>query len=347
KSDEQIAAMVAEQQRKKRSTTITITYTPTNGGPEEVEVTKYQFIQRCIYPVISSKRRVDKIPYIYYIEFFEEYLHNFDSNDGFGLTDYEGMAWGLPNVQLSHSLEAYAITEGSVWEGALNTIMNWTGYDPKYDFYLSKDECAEKNNGVEGTHYFPYNGYTFTQNIINYLVGTENEIGVLPLNISPNSAIEYCYNKNKRNSDGTITTSSLNWYMPSIDELEDIISNAYLDFEVFQEKYYWSCQPAYEYLPLYYWRGSEGTANNTTGKGHLFRDDISNARATRMIYQGEGAVPEYLAAKSGVKEYDKILYISYVGFGRREHNVGTLILDDGNKARTDKCRVRAVYMPRN
>ena len=120
-----------------------------------------------------------------------------------------------------------------------------------------------------------------------------------------------------------------------------------LDFEVFQEKYYWSCQPAYEYLPLYYWRGSEGTANNTTGKGHLFRDDISNARATRMIYQGEGAVPEYLAAKSGVKEYDKILYISYVGFGRREHNVGTLILDDGNKARTDKCRVRAVYMPRN
>lgn len=343
KTDEQIADIVAEQQRKKRSTTITITYTPTNGGPKEV--TEYQFIQRCIYPVISSKRRVDNIPYIYYIEFFEEYLHNFDSNDGFGLTDYEGMAWGLPNVQLSHSLEAYAITEGSVWKDALNTIMDWTGYDPKYDFYLSKDECAEKNNGVEGTHYFPYNGYTFTQNIINYLVGTENEIGVLPLNISPNSAIEYCYNKNKRNSDGTITTSSLNWYMPSIDELEDIISNAYLDFEVFQEKYYWSCQPAYEYLPLYYWRGGEGTANNTTGKGHLFRDDISNARATRMIYQGEGAVPEYLAAKSGIKEYDKILYISYIGFGRREVTVRPLILDDGNKARTDECRVRAVYMP--
>ena len=348
KTDEQIAAMVAEQQRKKRSTTITITYRPANGGP--TEVTEYQFIQRCIYPVISSKRRNpedEDIPYIYYIEFFEEYLHNFDSNDGFGLTDYEGMDWGFANVQLFHSLPAYAITEGSVWEGALSSIMTWAGFDPKYDFYLSKDECAEKNNGVEGTHYFPYNGYTFTQNIINYLVGTENEIGVLPLNISPNSAIEYCYNKNKRNPDGTITTSSLNWYMPSIDELEDIISNAYLDFEVFQEKYYWSCQPAYEYLPMYYWRLGEGNANNTNGKGHLFKDNISNARATRMIYQGEGAVPEYLAAKSGVKEYDKILYISYVGFGRREHNVGTLILDDGNKARTEKCRVRAVYMPRN
>ena len=38
----------------------------------------------------------------------------------------------------------------------------------------------------------------------------------------PQSAVEYCGNKNKRNSDGTIDYDNMTWYLPAIDEIEDI-----------------------------------------------------------------------------------------------------------------------------
>ena len=143
--------------------------------------------------------------------------------------------------------------------------------------------------------------------------------------------------------------------MPSIDELEDIISSAYTEFEVFQEKYYWSCQPAYMYNSLYETNNFNGYLkklnNETAIDGHLYFDNINNARATRMIYQGEGVDPAYLSAKSGIKQHNKGCLTDgkaveiNVDIPDRYGNTIQLILDDGNKARTELCRVRAIYKP--
>ncbi|MBQ5700762.1 MAG: hypothetical protein IIV68_01425, partial [Alistipes sp.] len=59
----------------------------------------------------------------------------------------------------------------------------------------------------------------------------------------PKSAFAYCYNKNKRNADGTIDINNIKWFLPAIDEIEDIALGAYDEFDkVFQNEKYWSCQ---------------------------------------------------------------------------------------------------------
>ena len=80
----------------------------------------------------------------------------------------------------------------------------------------------------------------------------------------PLSAVEYCYNKNKRNakgevmfkeSDGTWNIDNFKWYLPAIDEIEDIVMSKYqgpdnqqhetfIRFLDFQNKYY------YQYMHL-------------------------------------------------------------------------------------------------
>lgn len=346
----QIIEAANAQKKERRSATIRITYTP-YGGTSEVK--DYIFTQQCIYPIVSKNRRVENDkPYIYYIEYQEEYLHNFDSYDNFGLTNYEGMEWGLDGVQLSHQYKSYYIGSGMQKHAIATATEELNKY--KYDFYISEKES------VEGVNYFPYNGWKFSKNIIDYLNNStrpgypNNKVDPLALDSKPKSAVEYCYNKNKRSNDGTITTdvNNMKWYMPSIDELEDIIKSAYTEFEVFQEKYYWSSQPSYEFMNLY----DIGNINNATSsylsnssQGEFYNDNIKRARATRAIYQGiVGGVPEYTPCASGVIQTNK-------GFFSEKGNNGAvgaiefsdieLILDDGNKARTELCRVRAIYNP--
>ena len=340
-NETQIIEAANAQKKKRRSATISITYAPKGGTPE---VKNYIFTQQCIYPIVSKNRVENGKPYIYYIEYQEEYLHNFDSYDNFGLTNYEGMEWGLDGVQLSHEYESYTITASlrnkasKAFKEYLSTI--------KYDYYIPGES-------VEGGTSFPFNGYSFTTRTVDFLKNKDNKIQTLPLDQKPNSAIEYCYNKNKAQDDKT--TLNINWYMPSIDELEDIISSAYTEFEVFQEKFYWSCQPAYIYNPLYEVNNFQGSFQkvslNTPKDGHLYYDNINNARATRMIYQGMGADPEYLPSASGVKQYNAGCFTDgkdvriNLGIPDENNNIIQLELDEGNKARTELCRVRAIYRP--
>ena len=349
KSAAEIIEAANAQKKDKRSATVQITYTPTGGEPE---VKKYIFTQQCIYPIVSKNRKENDKPYIYYIEYQEEYLHNFDSYDNFGLTNYEGMEWGLDGVQLSHQYKSYYISNDMQGHAIATATAELNKY--KYDFYISAKES------VEGVNYFPYNGWKFSKDIIDYLNNDtrpgypNNKVDPLALDSKPKSAVEYCYNKNKRSNDGTITTdvNNMKWYMPSIDELEDIIKSAYTEFEVFQEKYYWSSQPSYEFMNLY----DIGNINNATSsylsnssKGEFYNDNIKRTRATRAIYQGiVGGVPEYTPCASGVIQTNKGFF-SEKGNKKEavviEFSDIELILDDGNKARTDLCRVRAIYMP--
>lgn len=350
KTEAEIIEAANAQKKERRSATIRITYTP-NGGTSEVK--DYIFTQQCIYPIVSKNRVENGKPYIYYIEYQEEYLHNFDSYDNFGLTNYEGMEWGLDGVQLSHTHQGYdANAMSGTWKKVGEVLSKQSFY---YDFYIPGES-------VEGVTTFPFNGWEFSKNIIDYLNNStrpgypNDKIGPLSLDSKPQSAIEYCYNKNKRSNDGTITTDANNmkWYMPSIDELEDIISSAYTEFEVFQEKYYWSSQPAYEYRPLYNMPNSDGSYtsseinnnNKITKFGNLYRDNLNNARSTRMIYKGViNGIESYESAKSGVVNIAKILYIENGGKEPEEGIITDITeeLEIGNKPRTTECRVRAIY----
>lgn len=335
---------IAERKKSVRTAEITVTFTP-KDSQKETTVTTYLFNQRYLYPVKSDTRKTATgNPYIYYIEFFEEYLHNFDSDDNHGQTNYEGMQWGLDGLPISNRFQAAYVNDEN--NSLLLRILDRLGIDitgminstigkesPRYDFYLTRDQ-EEKN--LKNIQIRDYAGYVFTQEIYN-IANSNNKLSQGTLDAQPLSAVEYCYNKNKKNED-------LHWYLPSIDEMEDIVKNAYTEFDVFQDKYYWSSQPSYLYhdftvsLSVWFFNGSTS--------GVYYNDDLNYARSTKILYNNG----QYTPAKSGIngsqgtqpytwKDQDNITK------GKYTQASTTPVRDEGNKLRTDMCRVRAVYRP--
>lgn len=260
----------------------------------------------------------------YNIEYEEEYLHNFDADDNFGQTEYEGMQWGLLGVQLSYDINAVQIS-GTGFADIKNDIAS--NYAPYYDFYITKHDAAIMTNAENRRD---YSGFIFTTEIIQEINGatnndtdTSNDINVLQLDEDPKSAIEYCFNKNKRNNkgqvvwqntDGTYDQSQLNWYLPAIDEIEDIVMskygnnlNTYARFLDFQNKYYWSSQPSYFNNYMHYSIGQWVFIwINADDYGSYSIDDTSRARATRVRYdEAKG----YVYDESGTTGYYNILVI--------------------------------------
>ena len=216
----------------------------------------FTFRQRSLHRITYGERH-------YGIEYFEEYLYNFDSKDNYDVTT-DGMEWGLDGVQLSYEDRAIYF-EGGFLTNIVNSLINSIDQDLRvYDFYLSKAESADGN--IE----HPYSGNRFTKRISNK-VG----IGQLATNANASSAVEYCVNKNKRNS-GTGKVDEILWYLPAIDEMEEICKGGYSSFEVFQDKYYWSAQPSYQ---VYNW-SYRSTENN--GSGQMYLDNKYRARATKV-----------------------------------------------------------------
>lgn len=96
----------------------------------------------------------------------------------------------------------------------------------------------------------------------NYINGLErtNEIisdagqTVMTLNEKPESAAEYCYNRNKRESDGSVLSGdrigpiwdpvyepdNRKYFLPGIRQMEDALTQYYTLFPEFQGNYYWS-----------------------------------------------------------------------------------------------------------
>lgn len=87
--------------------------------------------------------------------------------------------------------------------------------------------------------------------------------GVMDLNTPPLSAVQYCHNKNKRLTDGTVpfsTTGSgtglinpfhvdkneCKWFLPGIRQMERALTQQYNTFPEFQIEYYWGCAVAEE-----------------------------------------------------------------------------------------------------
>lgn len=293
----------------------------------------------------------------YYVEYEEEYLHNFDADDNYGSTEFAGMPWGLEGVQLSHTNDALLFnTSIDLFDYFINAIKEGSGINPKYDFYVtSHDTGSELDRATK----YDYNGYNFCNNIISYVNtgagGTAQDhdiITTLALNEQPKSAVEYCYNRNKRDANGNVTTVS--WYLPAVDEIEEIVTSKYLDsdnvvsstyarFLEFQEQFYWASQPAYiknraRYDVLIQVNGA------------YYYDDVNRARSTSVVYNGTS----YTSSPSGVNGwYHGILvymswfqsrYTFYTEGQLGDEQLNTMTYQAGNQARTDKNRVRCVRM---
>lgn len=311
----------------------------------------------------------------YDIEHEEEYLNNYASNAGYG-TPQDGMPFGLEGIQLSKKVQAVKIEESDGLVGFINSIGKYLGWDLNamytnairqlpnakyYDFYLTRDGWqVDTANGEKAEDYKrDYQGHAFNKEIITTLLTTYSNNdkvvlnGVNLNNTDLKSAIAYVYNKNKRdsdgnvctvNSDGTINTDNLKWYLPAIDEIEDIALGAYDEFNrVFQNEKYWSCQPAYDKNRLEMLvKVSRYTAG--TLYADYYSDDLDRARAT-SVYTTDGTnytninsgVPGYAGLQNGTVDWTTPSYGVY----------DTYTLDftnyPGNRSRGDKCRIRAVY----
>ena len=299
--------------------------------------TKFTPAKNAAYPDVSyviNQRKLFEVKYDdpstttdenrkYHIEYEEEYLHNFDADDNYGETDYEGMQWGLNGVQLSYDIKAVVSQSGS-FDGLKDWFMG--GYIPYYDFYTSLDTEVMPT----ASNRRPYSGYTFCNEIIQEVNGatgndtdTSNNINILQLDEQPKSAVEYCFNKNKRNNkgqvvwqntDGTYDQSQLNWYLPAVDEIQDIVMSkygsglfTYARFLEFQEKFYWSSQPAYYRGRMHYAIGNDILVNIAINDyAYLFIDNPERARSTSVYYR-DG---QFGYEPSDTYGFYNILYIS-------------------------------------
>lgn len=183
-----------------------------------------------------------------------------------------------------------AVDSQTEWSGAIQKVAM------KYDFYLTRDGVKE------GLTVRDYSGYDFTKEIAS---NTNSGISILATNSQPQSAVEYCVNKNKRNSDGSIDYDNMTWYLPAIDEIEDICKGGYSEFEVFQDKYYWSSQPAYKIGKMDYVAkitSDEVVFNYYTDDIGLQEDPdnrIGRARATKINDSFENVKSEIEPPRTG------------------------------------------------
>ena len=247
----------------------------------------YTISQRELFPVTYGSNK-------YLIEYHEEYLHNYDADDSYGQTDYEGMQWGLDGEKISEinkNHKAY-VTEPGGDDGVSSAIYNSvvTKANAYYDFYMPRDIDKSKWY-IEGDFTLHERaGHDFTNEIVQ-----AQSIAQCNLAEVPTSAVQYCLSKNKKGEN--------NWYLPAIDEIEEIVMSTYGEdqdqysysrFPDFQAKFYWSSQPAYtrNYFDgqrtlgdrwgiyqqdnLYYARATKVKYENTTGGGASDPDNYHN-----------------------------------------------------------------------
>ena len=274
-----------------RKSKIVFEFTDSQG----TQTLNYNLVQRNLWRIWNGdwNDQTSKPTRYYDIEYFEEYLYNYAADDPISaITD--GMEWGLDGVQLSHIQKAAYVDNtkgilatilkllGLSLEEIINRAISNSDVTPYYDFYLTDD------HPYAGITPRDYNGYVFNQEIITSLTNLYNDSGTsegikraVNLNVlldeDPASAIAYCYNKNKRLTSGDVDMNNdFHWYLPAIDEIEEITRHGYGDFDVFQNKLYWSCQPAAENNDIYVY------ALRSEGWGVYKADDITRARATKI-----------------------------------------------------------------
>ena len=302
-------------------------------GSELKEVHEFTFRQEDLYTVTSNG-------HTYEIEYYEEYLYNFDPKDNFGNTT-EGFVWGANGEQISTEVRVFSM------ERDFRDKQERQAYEAVQDkFYDFKDNYA---------------GVSYTQKIVSKLSQTN-----LTLNDNPRTAAEYCYNKNKRNTSGQVV--SIHWYLPAIKEIQEIATginpatneNVYTKFSSFQNKWYWSSQTTYRNIYTQYAKGGQTPIKDDAA---VFADEnVNEARATKTTYLN-GA---YSFEESEVHSYNYLMRLSNAGGQRTEISAADFLLsaegtsqfnvseetknyfrnvnsDPGNQSRNNVNRIRCVY----
>jgi len=262
---------------KSRAAIVRVTY---NNEPQD-----YKIVQHGLHEIIGAESGRT-----YYIERYEEYLYNYDAEDSYGQTKEEGIPWGLEGVQLSNQYNSFTINEtNDDWkEHVANSTL------PTYDFYIEKhDGNIALASGAKKIRKFA--GQEFTSEIAS---NSNASINNLTMAEEASGAVEYCYNRNKRNSDGSI--AEVVWYLPSADELEDFIVPAYNSYKEFQDNYYWTSQPAYIRNVFYYeYRPQKDGTPNKIYAFTVYDDNKEYARATKVVNLGND---NYNYAQSGLND---------------------------------------------
>lgn len=203
------------------------------------------------------------------------------------------------------------------------------------ELYENRDDASNIFDLFESNWGHPWlirhYGFEYT----NFIVSSEvTGQGVMTLNDSPKNAFQYCHNRNKRRSDGSVPdpgfTTRLTlgrhypeyeymdengasrygkWFLPGIAEMEQALISYYLMFEEFQHYYYWSSSAAEE------WGETSGQQSNY-------------ARATKVIStspvyyaqsggnNGTGTDTPYLFNGNNYGNYD-----GYGGYALRSENI--------------------------
>lgn len=193
-------------------------------------------------------------------------------------------------------------------------------YEEYLDFYDPKDKFTAVYEGLDWGVNGVMTGLGARNNFADYLdFGWRNtkqimekyrdNVGAswkeMTLNDTPRGAAEYCYNKNKRNADGTVPETR--WYLPTISELEYAIEKYYGTFNVFQDKWYWSSNPGASSNDMYEnsryaratrvrynggsWVHYQSSANHPypNGGGHAERTEVFRIRAAYIKQVPAGA----------------------------------------------------------
>lgn len=141
-----------------------------------------------------------------YMEQYEEYLDHYDPLDEHSTEHiYVGLPWGCVGVPIPQQ-NIYLFT------GSLGVIKYYSDLECSHNWYL---------------------GLQYTNTIIS-----EAGQGIMTMNDVPRSAAEYCYNRNKRNSDGTVSNGK--YFLPGIRQMEKSLTLYYTSFPEFQTDFYWS-----------------------------------------------------------------------------------------------------------
>ena len=189
-------------------------------------------------------------------------------------------------------------------------------YDP-YDSYDSDQVYPGLPWGLNNTTIFPGEYDVDKQNgayATIYIIEKSNpNLTVLDLNTTPRAAAEYCYNKNKRNTNGKVANfigqNNSGWYLPSIPQLESLLVQHMGSFPCFGTEFYWSSSPGKKRGVFY------------------FIEDPTSARATRYDYKNEVNGDYIPSAENN----------NYTG----KDGIG------GKAPRTEPLRIRAVYQKEN
>ena len=203
---------------KDRTATVNIEYTDDNTQTPRTRT--IEIVQHGLLPVTVPGDDDNPTQQIY-VEAYEEYISHYDPLNEFeGDYIYDGLEWGLNNMYLNTS---------QIIQTGIFDVERVEGINGGWEKVL----C----NGLEATM---------------HIITTAGQ-GVMNLNEKPESAAEYCYNKNKRNSNGSAVDSNGNvitensssgWFLPGIRQLEEILTSYYNTYPEFQKRFYWSSSAA-------------------------------------------------------------------------------------------------------